>query len=113
MSRYVALSGYRILWVMALFDLPVLTPQQRKKANRFRHDLLNEGFTMMQLSCYIRFVAGKDQFEALAGRIGAITPAEGKVDLITFTDKQYGNVRSFRGAGTTHRPAKPEQLAFF
>jgi hypothetical protein len=34
----VALSGYRIMWMFVLFDLPVGTPRERKAATRFRKD---------------------------------------------------------------------------
>lgn len=34
-----ALSGYRIMWVFVLFDLPVGTKKERKAANGFRHVL--------------------------------------------------------------------------
>lgn len=56
-----SLSGYRIMWVMALFDLPVLTPEERKRATKFREGLLDQGFCMMQFSCYLKFTAGKEQ----------------------------------------------------
>lgn len=48
-----ALSAYRIVWIMALFDLPVGTKPERTRATKFREFLLDEGFTMMQFSCYI------------------------------------------------------------
>ena len=55
-----ALSGYRILWVMALFDLPVITKAERKRATKFRAFLLDEKFTMMQFSCYLRFTSARN-----------------------------------------------------
>lgn len=108
-----ALSGYRILRVMALFDLPVLTKPERKRATKFREFLLDEGFTMMQFSCYIRFTAGKEQTETLTRRIGAHVPNPGKVEVLWFTDKQYQNIRSFRGRGSQPRPGRPDQLTLF
>jgi CRISPR-associated protein Cas2 len=35
------LSGYRLMWVMVLFDLPVMTKAERKAATKFRHFLLD------------------------------------------------------------------------
>jgi CRISPR-associated protein Cas2 len=101
------------MWVMVVFDLPVLTKLERKKASRFRLDLLDEGFTMMQLSVYLRFTAGKEQAIALTDRVGRKVPRDGKVDVLFFTDKQYQNVYSFRGKRDGPRPDKPEQLALF
>ena len=113
MSKFKALSAYRIMWVMALFDLPVLTDAERSRATKFRSLLLDQGFVMMQLSCYIRFTAGKEQADALAAKIGVEVPSGGKVDILFFTDAQYGNIKSYRSRGQAHRPGKPEQLQLF
>lgn len=108
-----SLSGYRIMWVMALFDLPVLTSEERKRATKFRESLLDQGFCMMQFSCYLKFTAGKEQAEALASKIGAAVPSGGKVDVLFFTDRQYEAIKSFRGTGQRGRPEKPNQLQLF
>jgi CRISPR-associated protein Cas2 len=108
-----ALSGYRVMWVMVVFDLPVLTKAERKRANKFRHDLLDEGFSMMQLSVYLRFTAGKEQALALTQRVERKVPRDGKVDVLFFTDKQYENIHSFRGKRDGPRPDRPGQLALF
>lgn len=113
MVEFTTLSGYRVMWVMALFDLPVLTKQERARATRFRQDLLDMGFVMMQLSCYIKFTPSKEKADALAAKVGAKVPPHGKVDMLFFTDAQYGAIKSFRGTGQLARPAKPEQLQLF
>ena len=110
---FLALSGYRIMWVMTLFDLPVLTPDERRYATRFREFLLDQGFCMMRLSCYIKFTAGKEQAEAITAKIGASVPAGGKVDALFFTDRQYESIKSFYGRGQRSRPDKPQQLQLF
>lgn len=108
-----SLSGYRVMWVMALFDLPVLTKTERRRATKFRQFLLDEGFSMMQFSCYIRFTAGKEQAEAITKRIGKSVPDPGTVEVIWFTDKQYEAIRSFRGRTSQSRASRPDQLALF
>lgn len=114
MRQYVYLSGYRIVWVMALFDLPVLTKVERRRATKFRNFLLDEGFAMMQFSCYLRFTAGKEQAEALTKKIGKAVPSSGKVDVLWFTDKQYETIKSFHGRQPPpQRQGKPEQLVLF
>ena len=57
------LSGYRLLWLQVLFDLPVTTQKTRKAATRFRHFLLDQGFEMAQYSVYQRFCYGKEMAE--------------------------------------------------
>ena len=108
-----ALSGYRIMWVMALFDLPVLTKPERKRATKFRTFLLDEGFVMMQFSCYLRFTSGKEHADTLTRRIGTQVPNPGKVEVLWFTDKQYQNIRSLRGRSSPARPSRPDQLTLF
>lgn len=54
------LSGYRLMWMMVLFDLPVLEKEERKEASDFRKFLLDEGFTMSQFSVYLKLLSGKE-----------------------------------------------------
>ena len=46
-------SPYRMGWIMAMFDLPVLLEEERKEATRFRNALLDDGFIMIQYSVFI------------------------------------------------------------
>ena len=52
------LSGYRLMWIMVMFDLPVVDPHDRKAATGFRNALLDMGFEMAQFSVYMRFCSG-------------------------------------------------------
>ncbi|MDE7469345.1 MAG: CRISPR-associated endonuclease Cas2, partial [Desulfovibrionaceae bacterium] len=47
-------SGYRIMWILVMFDLPTVTREEQKRATEFRNSLLELGFQMMQYSVYIR-----------------------------------------------------------
>ena len=38
------LTGYRLMWTMVIFDLPVGTKGERKAATKFRNFLLDQGF---------------------------------------------------------------------
>ena len=38
------LSGYRLMWVVVMFDLPVVEKAERKAATEFRNGLLDAGF---------------------------------------------------------------------
>ena len=107
------LSGYRLMWMMVLFDLPVLTKQERKDAANFRKFLLDQGFEMCQLSVYLRFCAGKEQAQVYMRRVQSALPPSGNVQIIYFTDKQYENIVSFRGP--TRQPANenPQQYTLF
>ena len=99
-----ALSGYRLMWMMVLFDLPVLTKKERRAATGFRNFLLDQGFEMAQFSVYMRFCAGKEQVETYTERIRKNLPKTGKVTILGFTDKQYERMVCFSG-----RKQEPDQ----
>ncbi len=101
------------MWLIVLFDLPVGTRKERKAAAGFRLKLLDLGFEMTQFSVYLRFCAGKEQAEAFQRRIEQAMPAAGKVHIIAITDKQYENIRTYRGRNREQGPKNPEQLALF
>jgi CRISPR-associated protein Cas2 len=107
------LSGYRLMWMMVLFDLPVGTKKERKAATKFRQFLLDQGFEMSQYSVYMRFCAGKEQGESYAKRVEKAVPSTGKVHIVFLTDKQYENIVTFDGR--TKEPARknPEQFVLF
>jgi CRISPR-associated protein Cas2 len=107
------LSGYRLMWMVVLFDLPVGTKKERKAATKFRKFLLDQGFEMSQYSVYMRFCAGKEQADAYTKRVEGAVPVTGKVHIVYITDKQYENIVSFDGR--TKEPARknPEQYVLF
>jgi CRISPR-associated protein Cas2 len=112
-SEPLALSGYRIMWLFVLFDLPVGTKRERKAATDFRHDLLDLGFEMSQFSVYIKYCAGKEQVNSLSKHIEGAMPTSGKVHMVQITDKQYENVRTYRGRKREPSRKNPDQFNLF
>lgn len=101
------------MWLQVMFDLPVMTSTERKQATRFRNFLLDQGFEMAQFSVYLRCCAGKEQVETYARRIEQNLPPAGKVNLLTFTDRQYENIISFLGRRAESAQKNPDQLILF
>lgn len=108
-----ALSGYRLMWMIILFDLPVLTKRERKAAAKFRNFLLDQGFEMSQFSVYMRFCAGKEQAEAFTKRIEREAPQSGKVHVVGITDRQYEKIICFDGRKREPARKNPGQLVLF
>lgn len=106
------LSGYRLMWILAMFDLPVGTKKERKAATAFRNYLLDEGFEMAQFSVYMRWCSGREQVEAIIRRIEANMPRTGKVGLLAFTDKQYESIVTFDGR-RRQETENPQQYVLF
>lgn len=101
------------MWMMVLFDLPVVTKPERKAATKFRNFLLDQGFEMAQYSVYMRFCAGKEQAETYTKRVERNVPRTGKVYVVYLTDRQYETIITFDGR-TKEPPRKnPEQYLLF
>lgn len=107
------LSGYRLMWIFVMFDLPVTSKKENRAATKFRQYLLDEGFEKSQFSVYARFCNGKEQFEAYMRRIEVNLPERGDVHILTFTDRQYENIVRFSGQRRRRQRKNPDQLALF
>lgn len=92
-----AVGAYEAVWLFVGFDLPTLTPEDRRRANRFRKNLLDMGFQMFQLSFYSYYLTSKAQADTIAARIELLVPENGSVSIFFITDKQFGMIRTFYG----------------
>ena len=101
------------MWMIVLFDLPVITPEERKKASKFRKALLDQGFHMSQYSVYYRLLPGKEALDGYIKDIQAQLPPKGRVDILTITDKQYEGIISFSGKTKEKNKQNPTQLLLF
>ena len=89
--------GWKTVWVLALFDLPTATAAERKAYASFRKNLLNDGFSMMQYSVYMRHCASFENATAHIRRMGHCVPRMGEVRFIRITDKQFSLMVNFTG----------------
>ncbi|KAF4530358.1 hypothetical protein B566_EDAN018497 [Ephemera danica] len=79
------LSGYRLMWILVMFDLPVTEKTERKAATDFRNTLLDMGFEMSQFSVYMRFCTSQSQIDTYCSRVEKNLPAGGKSGEALFT----------------------------
>lgn len=105
--------GWRTMWVVAMFDLPTESREQRRAYARFRKDLLEDGFTMMQYSVYQRHCASIENAQVHVQRMGAKLPPEGEVRFMVITDHQFSKIVTFWGRKRQPREESPAQLEFF
>lgn len=107
------LSGYRWMWVIAMFDLPTATREERHRYAVFRKRLLKDGFAKMQFSVYIRHAASRENAEVHMARVERAVPVEGEVRVIAITDKQFERMRVFWGKYRKPTVRPPAQLELF
>ena len=107
------ISGYRCMWVLAMFDLPVDTKRARRAYTQFRKGLLKDGFTRMQYSVYIRHCASEENAHVHISRVQNFLPDDGEVRVLTITDKQFERMRVFWGKRRKPPEQPPKQLELF
>ena len=91
------ITGYRLMWVLAMFDLPTDTKRARKEYALFRKTLLGDGFTMMQYSVYARPCPSQENADVHVGRVERSLPPDGEVRVLVITDKQFERMMIFLG----------------
>jgi len=111
--RAADLSGYRNVWLFAMFDLPVQTKEEKKEYVRFRTALLREGFTMLQFSVYARHCASEEYADAARAAVRKHLPPEGQVRLVGVTDRQFAKMEVYFGENRHRTEDPPAQLMLF
>lgn len=101
------------MWLVVMFDLPVIERAERKAATAFRNDLLDMGFEMSQFSVYVRFCSSPAALENYCEKIAKILPEGGKVSILQFTDKQYERIISYQGIAKQPAIKAPDQYDLF
>ncbi len=101
------------MWVLVFFDLPTETKKQRKAAQKFRKDLLNDGFTMFQFSIYLRNCPSRENAEVHIKRVKSLLPEQGNVGILKITDKQFGMMELFYSRKEKEKPVEAQQLQLF
>jgi CRISPR-associated protein Cas2 len=101
------------MWLIAMFDLPVETAENRRNYTRFRTALLKDGFMMLQFSVYARFVASEEAAEAHRIRVKSCIPSLGQVRLLAITDHQFAKMEVFYGKKPRTPEEIPEQILLF
>jgi CRISPR-associated protein Cas2 len=101
------------MWMVVMFDLPVITKTERKAATGFRNALLDAGFQMSQFSVYMRFCTSQTQVDTLCRTVEQVLPTGGKVHIFQFTDKQYERAISYHGRARQPGQKAPDQFDLF
>lgn len=107
------LNAYRIMWVFVHYDLPTDTKKDRREATLFRKRIMQDGFTMLQYSIYVRHCASRENAEVHTKRVKRVLPPKGEVIIFSLTDKQFGMMEFFKGEEEAEKPNTPQQLEMF
>jgi CRISPR-associated protein Cas2 len=105
-------SGYKSMWLMVMFDLPVDTEDARRDYTTFRKKLIKRGFIMLQFSVYARFCTTEEASKVHRKYVRSVLPKNGQVRLLSVTDRQFGKMEVFVGKKSVEPEKQPEQLQF-
>lgn len=101
------------MWLFVMFDLPTETKRDKKESALFRKNLEKDGFSMYQFSIYIRYCGSLESAQVHIKRVKAFMPNQGRVSILTVTDKQFSNIINFWGGIKAKMPGTPLQLEIF
>lgn len=101
--------------MLVMFDLPVATKKQRKIATQFRNRLLDDGYSMLQFSVYMRSCSSWERMKKHALRLRLIAPTGGNVRAIMITERQWEKSITIAGKHyeQTKKLPKLQQLDIF
>lgn len=101
------------VWLMVMFDLPVLEKEQRRAANGYRKLLLDRGFSRVQLSIYCRYMINGTAAIPLLNFLKSTVPDDGYVRILQLTDRQWAGGWHLYGDKYVAIEEPPEQLLLF
>ncbi len=87
----------RFMRIILMFDMPTITIEDRKNYSKFRDNLIDDGFIMIQYSIYVRICKNQDDITKHINRVKMFTPEKGNIRLLQVTEKQYEQMIMLRG----------------
>jgi CRISPR-associated protein Cas2 len=96
-----------------MFDLPVVTKEQRRDAGHYRNLLLDFGFSQIQLSVYAKYVINATGVRRILPAVKGAIPSGGEVRLLRLTDEQWASTYRYEGPKQLEPEPIPSQLSLF
>ena len=81
----------RFMRLLLVFDLPTLTPEQRRSYRIFRKWLISEGFIMLQESVYSKLALNNNSSKLIIENVKKHKPQEGSIQIFVLTEKEFNN----------------------
>lgn len=97
------------MYLLVMFDLPTQSKKDKKLYSEFRKNLLNDGFTMIQYSCYVRICKSDYSAKSHIDYIIRKLPNKGEVRILKLTSNVYNSMLIFT-KGTKDKGTNQEKL---
>lgn len=105
--------SYRFMRVIVMFDLPMLSSQEKKEYRRFRKFLISNGFIMIQQSIYSKLALNNTVATTIIKNVKQNKPKSGLVQMLTITEKQYNRMEFVVGEFSTDTLDSDERMVIF
>lgn len=102
---------YNFMRLILLFDLPMVTKKEIRIYNKFRKQLIKNGYIMMQFSVYCKLFANREAAIKHIDMLRKIVPKEGQIRLMLATEKQYSKIEVIVG-GKSNQEKKISSESF-
>ena len=83
--------------LLVFFDLPTLTPQNRRDYSRFRRYLVQHGYLKLQQSVYCKLALNPTAANLYLESLRRNRPPSGVVQVLTITEKQFSRMEFLLG----------------
>ena len=83
--------------LLVFFDLPTLTPQNRRDYSRFRRYLVQHGYLLLQQSVYCKLALNPTAANLYLESLRRNRPPSGVVQVLTITEKQFSRMEFLLG----------------
>jgi len=98
---------------MVLFDMPVLSDEERREYVHFRNFIMDDGFMMLQYSVYTRYCANDSDADKHCKRIQDYKPKYGNVRILKITENQFTSMVLVAGEKSEQEKAETDQQLLF
>lgn len=89
--------SYRYMRVLVLFDLPMVSAQEKRIYSKFRKYLIKNGFLMMQEFVYCKMALNQTAATSIMDGVRKNSPEEGIIQMLCITEKQYSKMECICG----------------
>ena len=95
-----------------MFDLPVVSANDRREYTRFRKYLIKSGFLMLQESVYCKLAQNSTAADLIIQNLKKNKPLSGLVQTLKITEKQFSRMEYIVGQKESDVLDSDERLVF-
>lgn len=89
--------NFRYMRILVMFDLPVLTSEDKREYRKFKKYLEKNGYLMLQESIYCKLALNNSVAIAYENSLEKNKPKKGLVFLLKLTENQFGSMKYIVG----------------